>query len=219
MEAQIRVTIVDDHEIFRNGLAMVIGKLKYADVVAEYSNGSEFLEGLGTVETDIIFMDIQMPVMNGIDATKAALKANPDLRIVGLSMFGEEEYLQNMIDAGARGFLLKNISKTEIDQAIRFIMDGNNYFSPELLSFFTKRYISDRKAENEDIKLSKRELEVLQRIAKGYTDNEIAEELFISQRTVNGHRANLISKTGSKNTVNLLIYALKNKLVDLSELE
>ncbi|PLW99479.1 MAG: DNA-binding response regulator [Marinilabiliales bacterium] len=213
MEQKVKIFLVDDHEIFRNGLAMVIGKLKYAELIGEASSGEQFLEALENNVPEIVFMDIQMPGMGGIEATKIALEKKPDLKIAALSMFGEEEYLQNMLEAGACGFLLKNITKSDLDQAIRFLNEGKNYFSPELLQYFTQRYISDKKSEESPVKLSDRELEVLQLIAKGYTDAEIGEKLFISQRTVNGHRANLISKTGSKNTVNLLIYAIRHKLV------
>jgi len=216
MEKTISIIIVDDHEIFRKGLAMVINKMKNMKVIAEAGNGSELLELLPKVKADMIFMDIQMPVMNGIDATKAALAKYPELKIVALSMFGEEVYLQNMVDAGVYGFLLKNINKDDLCRAIQLISEGKNYYSEELLSFFTRKYIQPPKQkETEDANLTKRELEVLQLIAEGYTDAEIAEKLFISQRTVNGHRASLIAKTGSRNTVNLLTYAIKNGLVEM----
>ena len=216
MEKTIEIIIVDDHEIFRKGLVMVINKMKNTKVIAEAGNGAEFLDLLSKVKPDMIFMDIQMPVMNGIEATKAALAKYPNLKIVALSMFGEEEYLQNMVDAGAYGFLLKNISKEDLSRAIQLISDGKNYYSEELLSFFTKKYIHPQKPqETVDANLTKRELEVLQLIAEGFTDSEIAEKLFLSQRTINGHRASLIAKTGSKNTVNLLTYAIKNGLVEM----
>ncbi len=215
MENKVRLIIVDDHEIFRKGLIMVVNKFKDVEVVAEASNGKEFLSILEKQEIDMVFMDIEMPLMNGIEATKVALEKYPELKIVALSMFGEEEYLKHMLDAGVKGFLLKNVSKETLERAILAVASGNNYFSEELLHFFTKKYISSDKPENDEIKLTKRELEVLQLIAKGLTDQEIADTLFISQRTVNGHRANLISKTGSKNTVNLLIYAIKNKLIEI----
>ena len=216
MEKTITIIIVDDHEIFRKGLVMVINKLKNIKVVAEASNGSDFIKLLTKVKADMVLMDIQMPVMNGIDATKIALEKYPDLKIVALSMFGEEEYLKNMVDAGVRGFLLKNISKDDLYRAIQLISEGRNYYSEELLSFFTRKYIqTPKKQETADANLTRRELEILQLIAEGYTDAEIADKLFISQRTVNGHRANLIAKTGSRNTVNLLTYALKNGLVEM----
>jgi DNA-binding NarL/FixJ family response regulator len=216
MENLVTIMIVDDHEIFRKGLAMVINKMKNTKVVAEAGNGQEFLDILEKTKIDLVFMDIQMPIMNGIEATKAALQKFPDLKIVALSMFGEEEYLQNMVDAGVRGFLLKNISKEDLYRAIQLISEGKNYYSEELLSFFTRKYMAPAKQqENPEINLTKRELEILQLIAEGFTDAEIAEKLFISQRTVNGHRASLIAKTGSRNTVNLLTYAIKNGLVEM----
>jgi DNA-binding NarL/FixJ family response regulator len=215
MEQLLRVIIVDDHEIFRKGLSMVINKSKFAKVVAEAGNGQLFLNEIENTEVDIVLMDIQMPVMNGIEATKIALERFPKLKIIALSMFGEEEYLQNMVDAGVQGFLLKNISKEDLYRAIQVIAEGRNYYSEELLSFFTKKFIQQPKQETSDANLTKRELEILQLIAEGFTDNEIAEKLFLSQRTVNGHRASLIAKTGSRNTVNLLTYAIKNGLVEM----
>lgn len=213
MHVPVRIFIVDDHEIFRKGLVMVINKFGTAKVIAEASDGAEFLEKIRTVEADVVLMDIQMPVMNGIEATQKVLNELPNLKIIALSMYGEEKYLQSMIESGAHGFLLKNINKDKLRQAIETIASGGNYFSEELLSFFTTKYISNTKKENAEAKFTTREIEVLNLIAKGLTDKEIGEKLFISERTVNGHRANLIAKTGSRNTVNLLVYAIKNKLV------
>ncbi|MFH0866621.1 MAG: response regulator transcription factor [Bacteroidota bacterium] len=215
MEANLRVMIVDDHEIFRKGLAMVINKAKNAKVIAEAGNGQEFLDIIEKEKVDLVFMDIEMPVMNGIEATRTALQKYPEMKIVALSMFGEEEYLQQMVDAGVKGFLLKNIGKEDLYRAMQLISEGKNYFSEELLLFFTRKYIQPPKQETSDINLTKRELEILQLIAEGFTDSEIADKLFISQRTVNGHRASLIAKTGSRNTVNLLTYAIRNGLVQM----
>jgi DNA-binding NarL/FixJ family response regulator len=217
MENKIKVIVVDDHELFRNGIAMVINKLKYAEIVAEASNGIELINILEKQKADVIFMDIKMPEMNGIEATLLALKKDPSLKIIALSMFGEEEYLQNMIDAGAKGFLTKNIKKNELDIALRLIADGKNYYSEELLQFFTNKFIKKETVESgPDLhNLTQRELEVLKLVAEGYSNQEIADKLFISQRTVDGHKANLISKTGSKNIVHLLVYAIKNKLLEI----
>jgi len=217
METNLRVMIVDDHEIFRKGLAMVINKAKNAKVVAEAGNGQEFLEVIEKEKVDLVFMDIEMPLMNGIEATRTAMEKHPGLKIVALSMFGEEEYLQQMVDAGVKGFLLKNIGKDDLYRAMQLISEGKNYFSEELLQFFTRKYIQPPKQQQEqsDVNLTKREHEILQLIAEGFTDGEIADKLFISQRTVNGHRASLIAKTGSRNTVNLLTYAIKNGLVQM----
>jgi DNA-binding NarL/FixJ family response regulator len=211
MDTKAKVIIVDDHEIFRKGFAMVLSTFDRVELAGEASNGQEFLELIEKVDADLVFMDIKMPVMNGIDATKTILQDRPDLKIVALSMFGEEKYLQSMIEAGAIGFLLKNVKREELEYAITLFFEGKNYYSEELLSFFTKKYISHK----EEVDISKRELEVLQLIANGLTNQEIADKLFISLRTVEGHKTSLIQKTGSKNVVNLLMYALKNNLIDL----
>ncbi|MGD0709597.1 MAG: response regulator transcription factor [Bacteroidales bacterium] len=211
MNRKSRIFIVDDHEIFRKGFSMVISTFENIELCGEASNGKEFIDVIDKIDADLVFMDIKMPVMNGIDATKAALEIKPDLRIVALSMFGEEKYLQSMIEAGVAGFLLKNVKREELEMATKFILEGKNYYSEELLSYFTKKYISNKP----DADISKRELEVLQLIAKGFTNQEISDKLFISLRTVEGHKTNLIQKTGSKNIVNLLIYAMKNNLIEL----
>lgn len=211
MSEKVKVIIVDDHEIFRNGFRMIMKTFSNIELVGEASDGKEFLELIDKVHADIIFMDIKMPNMNGIDATRIALERFPKLKIVALSMFGEEKYLQSMIEAGVIGFLLKNIKRDELEVALKLYNEGRNYYSEELLSFFTKKYISNKP----DAEISKRELEVMQLIAKGFTNQEIADQCFISLRTVEGHKTNLIQKTGSKNVVDLLIYALKNKLIEI----
>ncbi len=216
--ARKKIIIVDDHEIFRKGLRLLISKFDHSEIVAEASNGQEFLDLLPDKDCDLVLMDIQMPILNGIDATKKAIEIKPDLNIVALSMYGEEKYLESMLEAGAKGFLLKNIDKDKLYKAIEITSSGNNYFSEELLTFFTKKYLTKPKNPELTPKLTEREHEVLTLIAQGKTDKEIADTLFISERTVNGHRANLISKTGSKNTVNLLVYSIKNKLIDLDKI-
>jgi DNA-binding NarL/FixJ family response regulator len=215
MDEKIKIMVVDDHEIFRNGLVMIINKLKYAKVVAEAANGLEFLNLLNEQQPDLVFIDIEMPVMNGIEATRKALEMQPGLKMIALSMFGEDAYLHQMIDAGVSGFLLKNINKEGLDRAIRCVMEGKSYYSEELMAIFARKYVEPSGKQDPEAELTKRELEVLQLIAEGLTDQEIADKIFLSIRTINWHRANLISKTGSKNTVNLITYAIKNNLVKL----
>jgi len=215
MNGEIKVIVVDDHELFRKGVVMVINKMNNTKVVGEASNGKSFLHLLNSIKPDIVFMDIRMPEMNGIDATMEALKRYPELKIITLSMFGEEEYLQKMINAGAVGFLLKNSSIEEIERAINTVMDGKNCYSDELLGYFTNKYISKKPDDDSSVKLTRRELEVLDLVAQGMSNQDIADKLFISKRTVDGHKANLIQKTGSKNIVDLLIYAIKNDIVKI----
>ncbi|MFA6922818.1 MAG: response regulator transcription factor [Bacteroidales bacterium] len=216
MKNKIQVVIVDDHEIFRRGLRMVVDSLDYTEVIAEASDGMEFLKIIETKHPDIVLMDIRMDVMDGIEATAAALKIFPELNIIALTMFGDEKHLQEMIEAGAKGFLLKNIKKTELDIAIRSILDGKNYYSGELLGFFTKKYFGNNPADESG--LTKKEKEVLVLSAKGYTSKEIAKKLYVCTATINAHKTNILSKTNSKNVAELLIYAIKNKLINMSDL-
>jgi DNA-binding NarL/FixJ family response regulator len=211
MSNKVQIAIVDDHEIFRKGFAMVIGTLHNVDLVLEASNGKEFLDLLNEKSIDIVFMDIKMPIMNGIEATQQALTKYADLKIIALSMFGEEQYLQSMIKAGVVGFLLKNVKHDELEIAIKLILEGKNYYSEELLHFFTKRFLENKTFHD----ITKRELEVLQLIAKGLSNQEIADQLFISLRTVEGHKSSLVLKTESKNIVNALIYAIRHNLVEI----
>ena len=215
MEKKIKVFVVDDHELFRNGVIMVLNRIENTVVVGEASNGEEFLTKLNSIKPDIVFMDIKMPKMNGIDATIEALKRYPELKVIALTMFGEEEYLQKMINAGGYGFLLKNSSIEEIERAVNLVNQGKNCYSDELLSYFTSKYIKSTNKDADEIRLSKRELEVLDLVSQGMSNQEIADKLFISRRTVDGHKANLIQKTGSKNIVDLLVYAIKKGLVSI----
>ncbi len=212
-----KVIIVDDHEIFLKGLKLQVEEIDDVSVVASASSGEEFLQIIETTECDMVFMDIKMPGINGIETTKLALERNPNLRIVALSMFGDSEYLQSILDAGARGFLLKNVNKDELEKAIKNVCEGNNYFSDEMLKLLTSQFVNKSSTSEtvEVANLTNRELEVLQFICKGYTNVEIARKLFLSQRTIDGHRAKIISKTDTKNTVSLVIYAVKHKLFEL----
>jgi DNA-binding NarL/FixJ family response regulator len=161
-------------------------------------------------------MDISMPRMNGIEATSKAMLKYPDLKIIALSMFGEENYYFNMLQAGVRGFILKDSGFEELLKAINKVLEGDNYFSNKILTSLIKSQADVNKTKKngeEDIKLSKREIEVLALICEGYSNKEIAEKLSISQRTIEGNRSSLLIKTGSKDSVNLALYALKNKLL------
>ncbi len=212
-EKKKKIIVVDDHEFFRKGVVMTINSFDYAQVVGEAENGEKFITLLETITPDLVLTDIKMPQMSGLVATKLALERIPDLKIIALSMYGEEEYLEEMIKAGVQGFLLKNISRDDLDHALRTILDGDIYYSEKLLPFFTKKIRNESGSKIEN--LTTRELEILRYVARGLTNREIAKILNLSDRTVSNHRANLLSKTGSRNTVELLIYSIKNKLVKL----
>ncbi|MDP4225112.1 MAG: response regulator transcription factor [Bacteroidota bacterium] len=213
--AIFKIVIVDDHALFRNGLKLLLSSFKDIDIVGEASNGKDLLDLLQHTEPDIVLMDINMPEMDGVEATRLALEQHPGLKIISLSMYGEEEYYYKMIDAGVKGFLLKNSDITDVKQAIETVAEGGNYFSEELLYSVVKNIRKVSFNENNNAGLSEREIEVLCQICKGLSNFEIADQLHISKRTVDKHRANLLEKTGSKNTANLVMYAIKHKLIEV----
>jgi len=211
----LEVIIVDDHSLFRNGLKILLTTSGQFSVIAEAENGREFLELLEHFHPDIVLMDIDMPVLDGIEATKEALKKYPGLKVITLSMFGEEEYYYKMIEAGVKGFLLKNSDINEVKNALVTVHNGGKYFSQELLYNVVKNIRSNYKEQELTEALSDREVEVLLQICNGLSNNEIAENLHISKRTVDKHRANLLDKTNSKNTAHLVMFAIKNKLIEI----
>lgn len=211
---KIRIAIADDHQLFRNGLKILLGAFPGFEVVAEASNGNELLKQLSLSQADIILMDISMPEKDGIEATAEVSKLYPDTKVVALSMYGEEEYYYSIVDAGAKGFILKDSDINEVKEAIETVYKGGNYFSQELL-YHVIRKMKNREQEVKSSSLSKREKEILLKICEGLSNHEIAETLFISKRTVDKHRANLLAKTNSKNTASLILYAIKNKLIEI----
>jgi DNA-binding NarL/FixJ family response regulator len=214
-----KIILVDDHKMFRDGLKFVINQMDNMEVIAEASNGLQFLEILEKQKPDLVLMDISMPELDGIQATQQATAKYPDIKILVISMYGDEEYYYQMIQAGVMGFVLKESGKGELENAITAVLNGENYFSQKLLREIIVNINSPAKSKklqnSADNSLTKRELEILQCISEGLSNAQIAEKLFISIRTVEGHKSNLISKTGVKNTISLVMYALKHNLVDL----
>lgn len=211
---KIHVSIIDDHSLFRNGLKLLLSAFREIEVINECSNGKEFIQSLETVKHEIVLMDIEMPVMNGIDATKEAIIKVPGLKVITLSMFGEEEYYYKMIDAGVKGFILKNSDIDEVIKAIKSVKNGGTYFSQEILYNVVKNIREVRKTEQLQLQLSQRENEILELICKGLSNQEIADSLCISKRTVDKHRANILSKTDTKNTASLVMFAVEHKLIE-----
>ncbi len=209
-----RIIIADDHQLFRNGLKMLLESVPGFEIAGEASNGEEFLQVLKNSPADIALMDINMPEMDGIEATRQGLKLDPSISVIALSMYGEEEYYYKMVDAGAKGFILKDSDISEVKEAIQTVKRGGSYFSQELLYHVIQK-IKHRENEAKSANLSKREKEILLKICEGLSNQEIAESLFISKRTVDKHRANLLGKTNSKNTASLILFAIKNKLIEI----
>jgi len=209
------VIIVDDHTLFRNGLRILLNTLEDYQVVAEAANGRQFLDLLEKNMPDLVLLDINMPVMDGIEAATIAQKLYPDLKIITLSMYGEEDYYYKMVNAGVKGFVLKNSDIKEVKTALDVVYDGGSFFSSELLQNLVNSLKSSSKSKETHAELSEREMEILILICQGLSNQEIGDKLFISKRTVDKHRANILEKSESKNTAQLVVYAIKNKLVEL----
>lgn len=214
-QSKRKVIIVDDHTLFRNGLRILINTMEDYQVVGEASNGKQFLDLLETDIPDLVLLDINMPVMDGIEAATIAQRLYPELKIITLSMYGEEDYYYKMVNAGVKGFVLKNSDIKEVKTALDVVYDGGSFFSSELLQNLVNSLKSSSKSKESHAELSEREMEILILICQGLSNQEIGDKLFISKRTVDKHRANILEKSESKNTAQLVVYAIKNKLVEL----
>ena len=207
------IIIVDDHALFRNGLKLLLNSYSEFTVVSEASNGLEFLNALDVLPIDIALLDIDMPIMDGIEAAEKALKKYPDLKIITLSMYGDEDYYYKMVEAGVCGFLLKDSDIDEVHSALCAAIDGKSYFSQELLQNLIKSLKSGDENHSSVNDLSAREIEIIALVCQGLSNAEIGEKLFLSKRTVEKHRANIMEKTNTKNTANLVMFAIKNRIV------
>jgi DNA-binding NarL/FixJ family response regulator len=207
----IKVIIVDDYIIFRKGLRAILNEIDEIKVVGEASNGHELFDLLRKQTADVIFMDIRMPVMDGIEATRKVSEKYPDIQVVALTMHEEIGYFNQMVEAGANGFLLKKTNRDELQKAVQMVVAGETYFSEEFMANAAK--YQKVKTRLVQIELSDREQEVLELICKGYSNADISKYLGVSPRTVDGHRARLLEKTGAKNSPHLVMYAIKNGLI------
>ncbi len=212
---KIKIILADDHKLFRNGLKLLLSAYDDIDVIGEVSDGEELIQLLEKISCDIVLIDIEMPVMNGFDATQIISQRYPSVKVISLSMYGEEDYYYKMIEAGVKGFLLKNSDITEVVKAIRIVNTGGTYFSSEILYNVVRNIRQVSKNTDNKLHLSDREKEVLEHICKGLSNQEIADILFISKRTVEKHRSNLLAKTNTKNTAQLVMFAVENKLIEM----
>lgn len=197
---------------------MLLASHPDVEVVADVASGEEFLSVLDEVCPDVVFMDYYMPGLNGAETTEQALMRYPEMKIITLSMFGDNAYYTRMMECGAKGFLLKDSEFDEVIEAVKTVNDGGTYFSASLLrSLSNSIKVPHLPMSNiaEQDRLSEREIEILVAICRGLSTQEIADEFFISKRTVDKHRANILEKSGCKNTASLVVFAIKYGLVEL----
>jgi DNA-binding NarL/FixJ family response regulator len=220
MEDKIRVVIADDHEIFRDGLSLMLSKQKNIELVGQAENGRQLVDLVAALKPDIILTDIKMPVMDGVEAARWVIQKSPDTKIIALSMFDEENLIVDMLESGAKGYLLKNADKQEILEAISTVHENNTYYcrltSARLASMIVKSKFSDNK-KTKPAEFNERELEIIRYICQQNTAQQIADKLFLSKRTVEGYRTRILEKMNVKNTAGVVIYALKHQLIKEEE--
>jgi DNA-binding NarL/FixJ family response regulator len=220
----IKVILVDDHKLIRDGIKAHIEEDNRFEVVGEAGNGADALLIIKNVTADVVLMDINMDVMDGIECTAKITELYPSIKVLALSMLAENQHIKEMLKAGAQGYLLKNSTEQEIKQAIISVYNGMPYYSSEVLHTVMNSLaspISNKKKKSKfepTIPLTDREKEVLVLIIKEFSNQEIADKLFISKRTVDAHKRNLLEKTGAKNVAGLVIFALNNNIIDGSDL-
>jgi DNA-binding NarL/FixJ family response regulator len=212
--AKIKVLIADDHEILRFGISTFLSSAESIEVVGEASSGEECVELFKEKKPDVCVLDISMPGMNGIETTKAIREIDPEVKVLILSMHIDKAILDQVLEAGINGYLLKDTEKTELLHGIESIAKGQQVFSDPIQNLITKSYLNGGRTPHDSI--TSRELEVLQLIVEGYSSKLIADKLNISPRTVDTHRGNIMQKLNIPNAAGLVRYAMENDLVSKS---
>jgi two-component system response regulator DegU len=216
---KIKIAIVDDHKLFRRGLISILQQNENLEVVFDAGNGKEFLNHPQFSEIEVVLLDIEMPELDGIATTKILRENNQEIKIIILSMHDEDQFVLHLMEIGVNGYLLKDTDTDEVVTAIKKVYDSGIYFSDFvsriMLRKMNKTQLSNSKIFNYKTDLSGRELEVLRNICEGLTTAEIGEKMFISPRTVEGHRLRIMEKLGVNNTAKLVAFAIKNELVNI----
>jgi two-component system, NarL family, response regulator NreC len=221
MKHDINLVIADDHEIFRDGLALMLSKQKNLTLQGQAEDGRELIELVKNNHPDIVLADIKMPRMDGIEATKLLTAQYPDVKIIALSMYDEENLIIEMLEAGAKGYLLKNADKQEILDAIEQVYEDHVFYcrhtSAKLASLIVKSKFNPYR-KKEAVVFTEREKEIIRLICLQYTAQEIGDQLFISKRTVEGYRTKILEKMHVKNTAGVVVYALKHDMIKETEI-
>lgn len=213
--SKIKVVLADDHHILLDGLSVLIKKQKDMEVGGIYTDGAVLLSELEKTQPHVALVDINMPAMTGIELTQRIKKEHPSVSVISLSMHDTIDYILEMVDAGVSGYLLKNTNDKELLEAIRTVHEGKLYFPAEISGKITAEVLRKRKDEEvtREINLTDREIEILKLIFKEHSNAKIASELFISERTVETHRKNMMRKTSTNSVLGLMKYAMERKLI------
>jgi DNA-binding NarL/FixJ family response regulator len=218
MKDTIKIILADDHRIFRKGLKSLLSEKENIEVLAEADNGDEALEAARKYKPEIVVMDIAMPKMDGIEATRQIRERFPDTEVVVLSMHAKKAYIDQVLKAGAKGYVLKDSDEENLLSAIETVHNGGYYLDSPIADQVLSDYFSDkskRELKKQSDPLSEREREVLRLLAEGHSNQEVADTLYISRKTVENHRANIVRKTGIQGQVGLTKYAARIGLIDL----
>ena len=213
----LRIVLAEDHTILREGLRALLSADPNFEIIGEAQDGREAVRCVEKLEPDLLLMDLSMPRMSGMDAIREIKKRYPEIKIIALTVHKTEEYLLNTLQAGADGYVLKDATHDELVLAIKNVMGGKSYLSPGVSERVIEGYLEGRESSRSMSpweRLSQREREVLKLIAEGYKNKEIAEDLCISLKTVEKHRANLMKKLDLHNAATLTVYAVQKGLVD-----
>jgi DNA-binding NarL/FixJ family response regulator len=214
----IHILIADDHTMFVDGMESILKGEHDLKVVGKCYDGPSVLSFIKENKVDIVLLDVNLPGMNGIEVCKEINATNTDVRVLAISMFNEESYVSEILNHGAKGYILKNTGRDELLKAIRTVAKGDSYFSNDVTETIMKSLMNQRKASSKNNslipKLSRREKEVLKLIAQEFTTQEIADNLYISLKTVESHRSSLLSKLNARNSVGLVRIAIENNLLE-----
>ncbi len=213
----IKLAIADDYKIFREGLKVGLSSDDNLDVMMEADNGEELLKAMETTVPDVIIMDLKMPIMDGMEATKLIRKKHPSVKVLVVTMYEDDKFIIHLMENGANGYLLKNAEPDEIRKSIYAVHENGYYFNDLVNKALLKKLVLKNNLKpsfNQNVELTERELEVLKLICEEKTAAEIAKEIFLSPRSVEGIRQRLIEKVGVRNTAGLVMFAIKNGIVE-----
>ncbi len=209
---KVKIVLVDDHQMLIDGLKAILSQYNDIQILKTYTNGNLLVEEINQLKPDLVLTDISMPVIDGYELTKEIKKINPEIQVIALSMSGDITNINKMLDAGISGYVLKNAGNEELVAAIHKVAEGKMHFSDEVLAEMS-RSANTKQTKQDKINLSDREIEILKLISLEHNNAEIADLLFISERTVETHRKNMMRKTNSKTMIGLLRTALEHKLI------